>query len=208
MITYLKQHRRFRSLRRQLPDIYSRLQALGSEPFVLPFWDGVNKKIAKVLMPSPQSDFLGIRAIKDTMFVAGSEHWLQTQVHYLQNVLGASYSDITREDPIGKPSLLPAPNARTSHNTLHHLYHLYFFMEKTGTTIHDIDHVVEWGGGYGNFAKLWYRLAEGKATYTIIDTSLFCSIQWLYLSSVLGADAVHLLDHERARIKKGKINIV
>lgn len=199
---------RFNTLRNEFADTYDSLKELGDEPFVLPFWANVNTQVEEVFLPRPDTDFLNVRAIKDTMFVAGSDEWLQTQITYLKKKLGDSYRNITSEDPLGKPALLPAPNSHTSHNTLHHLYHIYFFLEQTKLKLSDVESVVEWGGGYGNFAKLWYRLDKGQSTYTIIDTALFCSIQWLYLTAVLGPDSVHLLRSKDDQIQEGKINLV
>ncbi len=51
----------------------------------------------------------------------------------------------------------------------------------------DAEVVVEWGGGYGNLAKLLRRVHGGRPTYVIIDTPLFAALQWLYLSATSGA---------------------
>lgn len=199
---------RFHWLRGQFKKRHEAISRLGREPFVMPFWDRINKQILGAFLPKPPSDFLNIRAIKDTMFAAGSEEWITTQINFLKKKLGNDYLAMTKEDQIGKPQLLPPPNHYTSHNTLHHLYHICFFLNQTKSNFADIPSIVEWGGGYGNFAKLWYRLADPKPTYTIIDTALFCVIQWLYLSSVLVPTSVHLLSSKTDKIILGKINIV
>ncbi len=204
----LIQRQRFSSLRGQFPKTYKKLLNLGKEPEVMPFWKDINLQIENAFKPLPSYAFLENRALRDTMFVQGDEKWLDTQIKYLKKVLGPKYRKVVQEDKLGSPAMLSKPNHKTSHNTIHHLYHLYYFMEKTATSLDDIDSVVEWGGGYGNFAKLWWRLKKGKGTYTIIDTSLFCSIQWLYLSSLFGKQSVNLLKSKRDKIVTNKINIV
>ena len=67
--------------------------------------------------------------------------------------------------------------------------------------------VIEWGGGYGNMAKLFRRF-NNKHTYTIIDTPLFSCLQWLYLSTIFGEDSVKILRNSEESIYKGKINLL
>ena len=141
------------------------------------------------------------------MLVDGSTEWLETQVNYLQKKLGSDFEKVLKESVIGKPPRLPAPLNFTSHNKIHHLYHIYFYLERSKVKPNKIHTVVEWGGGYGNFAVLWWRL-NPESTYIIIDTALFCTVQWLYLSSVLGENQVNLLASKKSSIVPGKINIV
>jgi hypothetical protein len=184
------------------------LQALGDEPFLMPFWRGVNEKIVNAFSPRPNADFLSNRAIIDTMFVVGDQKWLDTQVAFVKRKLGNKFRTITQESAIGKPKILNAPYNFTSHNTIHHLYHLFFFEQQTKIKTRDLSSVVEWGGGYGNFARLWRKTNNTSSTYTIIDSSIFCALQYLYLTSTLGSDAVHILNKKDAVIVEGKINLV
>lgn len=203
------QRKRFSTNKKGFVSVYGRLKELGSEPFVMPFWKDVNKKVAASFEPLPDWGFLDNRALRDTMFVAGDKNWLNTQVKFLEKTIGKSkLRDLSREDSLGKPVLLAEHHLKTSHNTIHHLYHIYFYLKSTKTKPSQLKTVVEWGGGYGNFAKLWRRAIDSSGTYIIIDTALFCSIQWLYLSSVLGNDQVHIIDSKTASIEKGKINLV
>lgn len=185
------------------------LESIGEEPFVMPFWRGVNENVKKALLPVPPNNFLGVRAIIDTMFVIGDENWLNVQINYLKKRLDKNYEKIVKEDSYGSPLLLSPPNNATSHNTIHHLYHQEYFFEKTKLKPSKIHTVVEWGGGYGNFAKLWMkRFGNDRFTYIIIDTSLFCSIQWLYLSKIFGKNAVNVITPENKKIIRGKFNLV
>jgi hypothetical protein len=204
----MTQKRRFQKLESIFSQTYEALQSIGKEPFIMPFWAGVNKKVEPTFLPKPKLDFLSDQALRDTMFVAGSEEWIKAQTDYVKDKLGRKFRRVLQEDPVGKPAKFQGNLSFTSHNTLHHMYHILFYLDQTQQSISDIPSIVEWGGGYGNFAKLWWRIKESEVTYTIIDTALFCTIQWLYLTSVLGSNSVNLLKSSTDKIQPGKINIV
>jgi hypothetical protein len=96
----------------------------------------------------------------------------------------------------------------TSHNSIHHLFHLFRFLDKTHCDLDQIDTIVEWGGGYGNMAKIFERLKSTPSTYIIIDIPLFSCIQWLYLTTILGEENVHLLQNAEDTICSQKINLM
>lgn len=210
MINKVLQYSRFRLYRSSFINTYNALTSLGSEPYIMPFWKGVNKKVLDSFKPVPKWGFLSNRAIIDTMFALGDDNWIDTQTRYLKKRL-PDYNTVVVEDIVGKPVHLPPPNDKTTHNTIHHIYHQELFFDTSKVLAKDISGVVEWGGGYGNFAKLWMRRFKSDSpdlTYTIIDTSLFCCIQWLYLSSIFGEDSINLLRKKGDKIQKGKINLV
>ena len=114
------------------------------------------------------------------------------------------------EDAVGDPprTVLPGTDIVTSANTVHHLHHLLRFEDVTGRRLSDVDTVVEWGGGYGNLAKLLLRLHGGTPTYVLVDTPVFAAIQWLYLASVLGPDCVVLHADGGLQLVRGVVNVV
>ena len=95
----------------------------------------------------------------------------------------------------------------TSHNSIHHLYHLIYFQDKAGVKLDEYNSVLEWGGGYGNMAKIVKRMNR-EMTYTIIDLPLLSCIQWLYLSTILGENEVNIITESKVGIRYGKINIL
>lgn len=202
--------RNFKVARKQFSQLLTSLETIGKEPYLMPFWSNVNKKVKLSLLPEPPINFLSDRVIIDTMFVEGSQQWLDNQIHYLRRRL-SNYTELVREESIGKPKLLTHPNQYTSHNAIHHLYHQEFFADKTNVNLSKINSVVEWGGGYGSFARIWikrFKKSNQSLTYTIIDSSLFCSIQWLYLCSIFGGKNINILKTKKDIIIKGKINLV
>jgi hypothetical protein len=76
-------------------------------------------------------------------------------------------------------------------NSVHHLHHLMRFEQLTGRKISSIENVVEFGGGYGNMARIVLNLG-GCNTYSIVDLLLFSCIQYVFLSTVAGNDQVTL----------------
>ena len=205
LLTNILQKRRFKNLRQDFSAKYKNLKRLGKEPFLLPFWITINKQIEAAFLPIPPAGFLSLPAIKNTMFVNPDDRWLQAELDFIKTNPGDRFPNLPREDWVGQPILLP--HHRTSANTVHHLYHMYRFQKEVAVKLGAINSVVEWGGGYGNMAKLWYRHSPG-VTYTIIDSALFSTIQWLYLTSTLGPSCVNLLDSKNARLKEGTINLV
>lgn len=74
-------------------------------------------------------------------------------------------------------------------NSTHHLHHLMRFEKCTGKKIDAIESAVEFGGGYGNMARIVQNVAACK-TYSIVDLLLFSCIQYVFLSTVAGNDKV------------------
>lgn len=112
-----------------------------------------------------------------------------------------------REDYVGGPTLLSSTYV-TSHNSIQNLYHLIRFLDETQCNLDQIDTVIEWGGGYGNMAKIFKRLKPIPFTYVIVDIPLFSCIQWMYLSTILGKESINLLQNPEDTIHAGKINLL
>jgi hypothetical protein len=106
--------------------------------------------------------------------------------------------------------LAPGPEGAeiTSSNTVHHAHHIARFVACTGVDVSALGTVVEWGGGYGNFAKMVRRLHRGHLTYVLLDTPLFTCLQWLYLAAVFGADSVNVVCRAGETVQEGKLNVM
>jgi hypothetical protein len=175
--------------------------------FVSPLWKRVNAEMEKFFIPAPPFNFLTNQMLKDQMFVEAGGRWLEEQLSFLEKRIPKKHlKRLLMEDLAGDPRLLNATYA-TSHTSIHHLYHLIRFADNTGCDFEKIEKVVEWGGGYGNLAKIFRRL-KSASTYCIIDTPLFSTLQWLYLSTVLGVENVNLLRRPDDVIRTGKVNVV
>ena len=65
---------------------------------------------------------------------------------------------------------------------LHHLYHLGLWEQQMRMDLRELTSVVEWGGGFGSFARLCMKRNRGLL-YTIVDLPLFSAIQERYLAA-------------------------
>jgi hypothetical protein len=140
------------------------------------------------------------------MFVDAGGDWLQQEIDYLERQHAPrDLEKCLREDIVGRPRLRLRRYV-TSHNRVHHLYHLTRYQEATGKDLSQVDVALEWGGGYGGFARLFRRLR--RCTYILADVPAMSALQWLYLSSVLGPDEVNLMTGPESAIADGKINLL
>jgi hypothetical protein len=199
---------RFTALRGELPARYAALAPPGGEPQVEPEWAQRNAALAADVLPEPGADVLRHPSILYSMFMP--ERCVPHELPLLVEAFGDRLAALLEEDPVGDPPLVPGHDGSyaTSSNSVHHLFHLERFARSTGCDPTRLNTVVEWGAGYGNLAKLFRRLHGGAPTYVAIDTPLFSCLQWLYLASVLGPDAVHLAREPGEPVVPYRINLV
>jgi len=197
----------FLYLRRNFSQLYQEVEMFEVPSFVTTLWQKFNESAMKVFLPKPPFNFLRTKIIRTTMSIEAYGEWLAEERTHIEKTLPQStLRELLEEDTVGKPIICDSKYL-TSHNSIHHLYHLVSFQNKTGCKISNYDSIVEWGGGYGNIAKLVNRMNK-QITYTIIDTPLFCCIQWLYLASILGEDKINIITHPQVPIIEQKINLL
>lgn len=92
-----------------------------------------------------------------------------------------------------------------STNTIHHIYHVSRYL-KYKKEKPKIKSALEWGGGYGNMAKLFFQIFEELESYTIIDIPEFIVVQKLYLASYFGEENVRIINDIKD-IKSG-VNLI
>ncbi|WP_354699848.1 hypothetical protein DSM112329_00106 [Paraconexibacter sp. AEG42_29] len=175
----------------QAPAVLGRLTAAAGPPAGP--WEGYATVIAALVAGGLPWDVLRRPVIQETMLVRGR----RTLVGEL-DVLRAAHAPaalrrLLAEDPAGCP-----PPARdtpwTSPTAVHHLHHLTRFGRSTGADPFALDVVVEWGGGYGGLARLLRRRGGPPPTHVIVDLPAVLALQWVWLGTVLGPDAVVLLE--------------
>ncbi|HSX40820.1 MAG TPA: putative sugar O-methyltransferase [Candidatus Saccharimonadales bacterium] len=187
---------------------YNRICEFNDEKFTTPLWKEFNAKLEKIFLPSPPFDFLQDPTIMRTMFATAGGEWLERELQFLEtHAPKGKLKYLLEEDYVGDPLLMQS-RYLTSHTTIHHLYHFIKFLDVTKAKPSNIKTVVEWGGGYGNMIRILRKFFPKNTTYIMIDTAVFCCLQWLYLSTLFGENNVHLLDNPKAKIQKNKINIV
>jgi len=201
-----KQRPRFLELRKRFPAILESLSHGDISSFVTPLWSHFNQQASIALLPYPPFDFLRDDVVSHNMVVDARGSWLRTQRRFVEEQVDPQQlGPLLIEDCVGMPRLAIA-RYLTSHTMVHHLYHFLKFQQATNVDVAVVGTVVDWGGGYGNQAKIFKRL-NPDATYFVIDTPLFSAMQWLYLSSVLGEEEVTIAT-DPSLILQGKINLV
>jgi hypothetical protein len=207
----IKESDRFNYLAQSFLTKYNKIKSHSINPnLILPVWDEWNKTLEANILPIPPISFLKTPVIMQTMFV-GYDKFYSHEISFLETELSPDkLKYFLREDSIGEPPITTEyQEVLTSYNTVHHLHHLVKFFANTKCSPRDINCVVEWGGGYGNLAKLFKRMKGNEnLTYIIIDTPLFSCIQWLYLGSIWGEDKVNLIDDLSKSLVEGKINLL
>lgn len=179
--------------------------------FMTPLWESMNRDIRRSFSPHPPYAFLRHRLVDRTMFVHSPGLIFDREIEEVKKQFAdGDLVSLIREDDVGKPRLIEAATDNgpvlTSHNTVHHAYHISRFLAVARPEIDTLRTIVEWGGGYGNLAKIVTRWRPGT-TYVIVDTPLFSCIQWLYLSVVFGSETVEFLDR-RTPLAFGRINVL
>lgn len=202
------QKQAFDSLRETFAAHRVALRGCDFQRHISPVWRTFNARLERTLLPWPPFAFLNDPTIIKTMFVSVGSRWLQREMAFLEARLPhPALRRVLHEDYVGLPLLARTPYL-TSHNTVQHLYHLVRYAETTGCALNELVTIVEWGGGYGNLAKVFRRFYGGEHTYVIIDLPLPACLQWLYLATIFGVEEVALILEPDRPIQARKINIL
>ncbi|MFX0132322.1 MAG: putative sugar O-methyltransferase [Candidatus Hodarchaeota archaeon] len=203
-----KQVKNYNQLKYKFNDYYNEIKNYNFDSFMVDHWKNVYKRFQESFSDYPPFSFLRNPDLKSTMFVKKGGKWLKFQLKYLEKKISKKQlKTILLEDYIGNP-ILSNSKYNTSHNSIHHLYHLIRFFNKTKCNIDNINSVIEWGGGYGNLAKIFLRHKLKPITYIIIDLPIFSCIQWLYLATIFGEKHINLIHNSTVPIISEKINIL
>jgi hypothetical protein len=148
-----------------------------------PWWTGVRERIVAQLLADDPRSFLTWKPIRETMFTPNLPY-VETELEALKRSAewSATWEDVLEEDPAGCPPPFPALPSSSS-NLIHHAYHVHRLRETTGRSLEDFGQIVEFGGGYGSFARLAGRLAF-RGRYHVYDFPEFAALQRYYLGSV------------------------
>ena len=199
---------RFEFLKGQFAERYRALREYNVANFVVPTWRNYNFALEKALTPFPRFSFLRIPIITHTMFLSRGGRLLASELLFLKSFYRREeLKELLIEDYVGNP---PLTNSEflTSHNSIHHLFHFARFSFRTSFSLDRLRSVIEWGGGYGNQAKILSRHNIEGLTYTVVDTPLFSCLQWLYLSTVFGEECINLIWHPTDKLVTGSINLL
>jgi len=137
-------------------------------------WNDFTNRIKHKLETSEISNFMTWDILINTM-IAGVD---PIEIEHL-NKNWDYWADKITENKLKPNSHETYPISST--NNLHHAYSLQIMMDNFGIKLSDFNTVTEFGGGYGNTARL-FRKASFNGTYYIYDIPELCRIQNYYLS--------------------------
>ncbi len=145
-------------------------------------WDLARQRVVDHVLNDDPRRFLRWPEIRSTMFVANSSYSsVELDALMKNHAWSERWRPALTEDPCGCPT--PSRGALyTSDNLIHHVYHMLTAEERLGR-IQDFDEIIEFGGGYGSFARLVRRLGV-PSRYHIHDLPEFAALQRYYLASV------------------------
>lgn len=184
---------RFNSALKEAREYYARRSQTKIAPELIhESWSQNIADLESYFMNQMNEDFISNRVINGTMVFTNRE------VHKLEmKNISAAFGRKKAEEIISKglnKGFLAGKSRRsTLINSAHHLHHLMRFEQVTGRKIGDFESAVEFGGGYGNMARIVRNIGSCK-TYSIVDLLLFSCIQSVFLGTVAGNGQVAFAD--------------
>ena len=137
-----------------------------------------NNYIKKLIIQKKFSNFLRENIIQKIFFVHNRVYilFMLFRIIFNKNKL---YKKLLLEDNIGNPVryfLYPS----SSGNRIREVFHLLNFQDFSKISLKKINIILEFGGGYGNMARLFYKINK-NINYKIFDTFHVNLLQYYYL---------------------------
>jgi hypothetical protein len=177
---------------------------------VHPIWERRLAELRKAIQRGWPEWFLSIPCLRETMVRRRWSKQQELELCYL-NAQPDAAREIVRgfvESRVGGPHL-ECKQFNCSSNTLGHLYYAYRIVEffrKQGLSP-SIEKIVEFGGGYGNFARValwkWH-----PSLYTIIDFPELCFVQYVFLRTSDPGLKIHFLTNSLVELPQEGICLV
>jgi len=173
------------------------------------FWEDWILKISNSFKNQVSIKFLNQPEISYTMVFSHNNGFASAakRINFLKKVFTDDVTrNLLREDFVGGPNIVSFEYL-TSANRSHHAFHLARYTELTSKKLWDTSSVLEFGGGYGNMARLLKKM-NPELTYTIIDLPELLSLQYVYLGAIFGEEKINCIFNKDQNIASGKINLV
>jgi len=200
-ISQRNQIKRFIKLRKKMDRILADVDNGNYSRFITPLWGKFNSTIKKEMLPVLPFNFLRKKVFKETMVITKHGPMFKEQINFLESKLNKNLlKELLKENIVGLPMLYNWKNV-TSHANVHTLYHWVRF-NNNSNLLFEKPKIIEWGGGYGNMARLLFNIFKGNLEYYLIDMPIMTAIQWLYLASILGEDEIEILKTENQKPTK------
>lgn len=173
------------------------------------YWRHVVQEMRTVFSELPR-DFLRVEPFCGAVapnVLPFTKSEVKSNLKFLEdNMNQTDVREILVEDFVGRPYVI-SNRFKTSFVRIQHLCHYIQYEIKTTYLLRDIGSVVEWGGGYGDAARLYLKIRP-DTTYSIIDLPIMSAIQYSYLSSIFPDSMVNLVVNEKQDVKHHAINLI
>lgn len=148
-----------------------------NESHKISFWSEKEIELKTLLETSDPAAFCTWEVIKNTMYF--NPH-LKEYEYLRQSNQWPLLNDILNEEKIGNArGYFLHPSA--SGNLIHHLYSYLLFCDHTGIHPGKLSSVLEFGGGYGSFCRLLYKMGF-HSRYHIFDLPVLTCLQRYFLA--------------------------
>lgn len=143
-----------------------------------PYWDYWRHDLWQRAQAEPIENFMGWPCIYHTMLVNHFE--IDHQLDYLRERGKWDYLPACQLPLVGKP-LDEYENTGFSRNMINQVYHLARWEIETGRSLSSLEHILEFGGGFGAMALAAHRLGF-RGEYLIYDYPEFSLLQKWFLA--------------------------
>lgn len=199
LVTIKEAEANFQNKSSESGDILKSIPLEIENDFITTEWDSWRKEFRSHILSGIGRDFLSRPEIAGTMF-QNDENIAREEI---ENIGLDTLKKILEYDFSNKNFNIDSFSVST--NTIHHLHHIDIFEKNTQNKY--IKSVLEWGGGYGNMAKVFLEKNKNIEFYTIVDIPEFIVIQYIYLSSYFGEENVRIVKNNSDFLDRG-INLV
>jgi hypothetical protein len=174
--------KRLEQLRKEVEPLPS-LDGPPPESAAAALWLGFRRRVRQLLTSEDARRFLEWDAISQTMH-AGNAPYIAQELNALKDSpqWQSRWKPALREDAAGCPNR-SRWRPTSSGNLIHHVYHLHKAEPVLRRQIENFSHIIEFGGGYGSFCRLAWRLGF-RGRYVIFDFPEFSALQRYFLRSV------------------------
>ena len=197
----------FQQVSKEASSLLSKVRCSDSE-FLKDEWRDNKNNLKQCLLSG--NSFLDSPMIMNAMLMNDTS-LASRELEFIVDEEEVDYSEILCEPAIHRNHLSPLPidgRMVSTNNSIHHLYHLSRYIKTTEKEAEDFNSVIEWGGGFGNFAKLLIKANPKIQRYDIIDIPEFSCLQNIYLSAIFGEENVNLVTEDNISLSDNKINLI
>ncbi len=138
-----------------------------------------SRRILNIIKNKQLLNFLQLGFIQQMFFIHNRLFILMELIELRLDKEWKLWRKLIEENKIGNPVryfLYP----KSSGNKIHQVYHLKKYKNFSKINFKKFDNVIEFGGGYGNMATIFYKI-NSKLKYYIFDTYEVNLLQYYYL---------------------------